>query len=94
MENIILILASLLLGYMLSRFDVIPKEGSILLNKLVLYVSFPSLILLQVPKITISLELIIPAIVSWLVIILSAIAIWSKFLYSDNNIQTFFFLND
>jgi hypothetical protein len=40
------------------------------------------------------LELIIPAIVSWLVIILSAIAIWSKFLYSDNNIQTFFFLND
>lgn len=94
MENIILILASLLLGYMLSRFDVIPKEGSILLNKLVLYVSFPSLILLQVPKITISLELIIPAIVSWLVIILSAIAIWSKFLYSDNNIQILFFLND
>ncbi len=41
------------------------RDGSIALNKFVLYVSYPAIVLLQTPKISFSLELMIPAIVAW-----------------------------
>ena len=75
MENIVLVLFSLFLGYILNRFGIIQKDGAIALNKFVLYVSFPAIVLLQTPKINFSLELMIPAIVAWIVMTLSAFLI-------------------
>jgi len=72
MENIVLILLALFLGYTLNRLGIIQKDGSIALNKFVLYVSYPAIILLQTPKINFSLDLMIPAIVAWIVMTLSA----------------------
>jgi len=72
MENIILILLALFLGYTLNRLGIMQKDGSIALNKFVLYVSYPAIILLQTPKINFSLDLMIPAIIAWIVMILSA----------------------
>ena len=75
MENILLILFALFLGYMLNRLNIMQRDGSIALNKFVLYVSYPAIVLLQTPKISFSLELIIPAIVAWVVMTLSAFLI-------------------
>ena len=75
MENIVLVLFSLFLGYILNRFGIIQKDGAIALNKFVLYVSFPAIVLLQTPKINFSLELMIPAIIAWIVMTLSAFLI-------------------
>ena len=75
MENIVLVLFSLFLGYILNRFRIIQKDGAIDLNKFVLYVSFPAIVLLQTPKINFSLELMIPAIIAWIVMTLSAFLI-------------------
>lgn len=75
MENIFLILLALFFGYILNRFQIMPKDASISLNKFVLYISYPAIVLLQTPKISFSLELMIPAIIAWVVMILSAILV-------------------
>ncbi|RBQ30041.1 AEC family transporter [Aliarcobacter vitoriensis] len=72
MENIILILLALFLGYMLNRLGIMQRDGSVALNQFVLYVSYPAIIFLQIPKINFSLDLMIPAIVAWIVMTLSA----------------------
>ena len=52
---------------MLNRLNIMQRDGSIALNKFVLYVSYPAIVFfLQTPKISFSLELIIPVIVAWL----------------------------
>ena len=75
MENIFLILLALFFGYTLNRFQVMPKDASVSLNKYVLYISYPAIVLLQTPKISFSLELMIPAIIAWVVMTLSAVLI-------------------
>ena len=84
MENILLILFALFLGYMLNRLNIMQRDGSIALNKFVLYVSYPAIVLLQTPKISFSLELMIPAIVAWVVMTLSAFLI--LFLYPESRL--------
>lgn len=75
MENIILILSALFLGYILNRLGILQRENSIALNKFVLYVSYPAIVLLQTPKINFSLELMIPGIIAWIVMTTSALLI-------------------
>ncbi|OCL81933.1 AEC family transporter [Arcobacter porcinus] len=75
MENILLILFALFLGYMLKRLNIMHKDGSIALNNFVLYVSYPAIVLLQTPKINFSFELMIPVLIAWSVMTLSAILI-------------------
>jgi len=75
MENILLVLLALFIGYMLNFTGILQKEGAISLNKYVLYVSYPAIVLLQTPKITFSYDLMIPVIIAWVVMSLSAILI-------------------
>ncbi|OCL82009.1 Membrane transport protein [Arcobacter porcinus] len=75
MENILLILFALFLGYMLKRLNIMHKDGSIALNNFVLYVSYPAIVLLQTPKINFSFELMIPVLIAWSVMTLSAVLI-------------------
>ena len=73
MENFILILLCLVLGYVIQKFHIFSEDAPKTLNQFVIYVSLPAMILLQVPKLTFSLDLIIPIVIAWVVMALSAL---------------------
>ncbi len=75
MENFVLIVLAIFLGYFLNKLKVFPTNAPDTLNKFVIYISLPAMILYQIPKITVSFDLIIPIIVAWTVMSLSAIVI-------------------
>ncbi|RXJ90835.1 hypothetical protein CRV01_06725 [Arcobacter sp. CECT 8983] len=86
MENFALIAIAIIVGYGLQKFKIFPEETSIILNKYIIYISLPAIILLQVPKLTFSFDVLIPTIIAWLVMAISAIIVlifskifsWSK----------------
>jgi len=73
MENFILIVLAILIGYVLKRLKVFSADSAATLNQFVIYVSLPAMILLQIPKLTLSMDIVIPVIIAWLVMILTAI---------------------
>jgi predicted permease len=72
MENLIIIFTLLLLGMLLSRLKILPENGSQSLNLFIIYVSLPALILLQVPRLTFSKELLVPVLLPWTMVLVSA----------------------
>ncbi|RXK00509.1 hypothetical protein CRU98_04950 [Arcobacter sp. CECT 8986] len=86
MENFSLIIVAIIIGYTLQKFKIFSQETPIILNQYTIYISLPAIILLQVPKLSISIDIIIPAIIAWVVIIVTAIIVlvfakylkWSK----------------
>jgi predicted permease len=75
MENLIIIFALLLLGMILSRLKILPENASQSLNLFIIYVSLPALILLQVPRLTFSKELLVPVLLPWVMLIVSALLV-------------------
>ncbi len=75
MENFIIILALLLLGMALNRVDIFPKNGSQVLNLFIIYVSLPALILLQIPRLTFSKDLLAPVLLPWAMLGVSALLV-------------------
>ena len=75
MENLIIIFALLLLGMILSRLQILPQNASQSLNLFVIYVSLPALILLQVPRLTFSKELLAPVLLPWAMVVVSALLV-------------------
>ncbi|WP_373032337.1 AEC family transporter [Sulfurovum sp.] len=73
MENFVLILLAIAIGYGLNRFRIFPEDAAAILNKFVIYISLPAMVLLQIPKLTFSIDIIIPVLIAWLVIIITAI---------------------
>jgi predicted permease len=71
MENFILILLAIAIGYGLNRLKIFSKEAPAILNLFVIYISLPAMILLQIPKLTFSMDTIIPIVISWLVMTIS-----------------------
>ena len=82
MENFALILLAILIGYVISRLNIFSKDAPTILNQFVIYISLPAMILLQVPKLSFSMDMVIPIVIAWSVMIISAILILllSKFL--------------
>lgn len=82
MENFILILLAIIIGYVISRLNIFSKDAPTILNQFVIYISLPAMILLQVPKLSFSMDMVIPIVIAWSIMILSAILILllSKFL--------------
>ncbi|MGP2655633.1 AEC family transporter [Malaciobacter sp. WC5094] len=86
MGNFALIAIAILAGYILQKFKIFPEETSNILNKYIIYIPLPAIILLQVPKLTFSFDVLIPTIIAWLVMGISAIIVllfskvlsWSK----------------
>jgi predicted permease len=72
MENLIIIFGLLLLGMALSRLKIFPENASQSLNLFIIYVSLPALILLQVPRLTFSRELLVPVLLPWAMVVVSA----------------------
>jgi malate permease and related proteins len=65
MENLILVVVFVMLGMLFNRLEAFPRDSAQTLNMFVLYVSLPALILVRVPKIVFSHEILIPFLISW-----------------------------
>jgi predicted permease len=72
MENFILTIAFLLIGIVLRRLPQFPKETAQVLNLFVIYVSLPALVLLKVPELTFSRDILSPVIMPWVMLLVSA----------------------
>ncbi|MBF0447371.1 MAG: AEC family transporter [Magnetococcales bacterium] len=66
MENFVLILILLFAGMVLRRLRVFPESAALSFNQYVIYISLPALILIQVPKLTFSTQLLTPILMPWL----------------------------
>lgn len=75
MENLALIFVAIFLGMLFKRISTFPKDTAITLNLFVIYASLPALILLQVPKLEFSSEVLIPVTVPWAIMGLSALLV-------------------
>ena len=67
MENFALIALAITIGYVLQKLNIFPSETPNILNKFIIYISLPAIILLQVPKLQFSFDILIPAIIAWIV---------------------------
>ena len=72
MENFILTIAFLLIGMGLRRLPRFPKETAQVLNLFVIHISLPALILLKVPQLTFSRDILAPVIMPWAMLAVSA----------------------
>ncbi|MGE5433104.1 MAG: AEC family transporter [Syntrophomonadaceae bacterium] len=75
MENFLLIFILLLLGVVLRPLKLFPDNAAHTLNLFVIYVSLPALVLLNIPKLSFSRELIVPVVIPWVMILFSFILI-------------------
>ncbi|UPT76969.1 AEC family transporter [Sulfurovum sp. XGS-02] len=73
MENFILIILAISIGYLFRRVRILPEESAAILNKFVIFISLPAMILLQIPKLTLSMEILIPVIIAWVVMTVTAL---------------------
>ncbi len=76
MENFILTISFLLIGMGLRRLPQFPDETSQVLNLFVIYVSLPALVLLKVPELLFSRDLLVTALMPWIMLFLSAVLVF------------------
>ncbi|MFH1215112.1 MAG: AEC family transporter [Pseudomonadota bacterium] len=75
MENFILTISFLLIGMGLRRLPQFPDSTAQVLNLFVIYVSLPALVLIKVPELVFSRELLVPALMPWFMLVSSAAAV-------------------
>jgi predicted permease len=76
MENFVLTISFLLIGVGLRRLPQFPQNTAQVLNLFVIYVSLPALVLVKVPELVFSKELLAPALMPWFMLVVSAGLIW------------------
>jgi len=76
MENFVLTISFLLIGMGLRRLPQFPQNTAQVLNLFVIYVSLPALVLIKVPELVFSRELLAPALMPWFMLVVSAGLIW------------------
>lgn len=62
----------LLIGVGLRRLPAFPREAAVVLNNYVIYVPLPALVLLRIPGLAFSPELLTPALMPWAMLVASA----------------------
>lgn len=75
MENFALIFTALLIGYVLQKFRLFPDNAAVTLNQYIIYIALPAMILLEVPKLSPSMDMLIPVVTAWTVMAFSAILV-------------------
>ncbi|MCP4672092.1 MAG: AEC family transporter [Desulfobacula sp.] len=86
MENFVITITFLLIGMTLKRIPDFPHETGNVLNLFVIYISLPSLVLLKIPALVFSKNLLVPAFMPWgmllfscaLILVLSKIFKWER----------------
>lgn len=89
MDNFFLIAFTFLLGFVLQKFKIFPDDMPLALNKFVIYISLPALILLEIPKLSFSTEMFVPPFVAWGVMIGSIILVllFSRLLHFSRQVE-------
>ncbi len=72
MENFILIALFVGLGMLFRKIKAFPDQTAQALNMFALYVALPAVILIKVPQLNFSSDMILPAVVPWVMLALSA----------------------
>ncbi|MCK4839810.1 MAG: AEC family transporter [Desulfobulbaceae bacterium] len=75
MENFIITMTYLLLGVILKRLPRFPENTGNVLSMFVIYVSLPALVLLKIPELEFSSELLVPALMPWGMLLITSLAI-------------------
>lgn len=75
MVNFIQIALFIGLGLLFRRIKAFPDQTAQVLNMFALYVALPAVILLKVPQLEFSSEMIVPALVPWAMLALSAVLV-------------------
>ncbi|MEX0639262.1 MAG: AEC family transporter, partial [Balneolaceae bacterium] len=75
MDNLLLVFTSLLIGILLRRSPKSPRDTHEVLNRFVIYVSLPALVLVYIPAIEIDRTLLYPVLSAWLVLLIAIIII-------------------
>ncbi|PLX98049.1 MAG: hypothetical protein C0623_14015 [Desulfuromonas sp.] len=75
MENFILIAIFVGLGMLFRRIEAFPAQTAQALNMFALYVALPAVILLKVPQLDFTSEMIVPALMPWAMLALSAVLV-------------------
>ncbi|WP_462151495.1 AEC family transporter [Pseudoalteromonas xiamenensis] len=70
MENFVAILVYLVIGACLRRMPQFPNETGIVLNQYVLFVALPAVVLLKIPQLVFSTDLLLPALIPWVLLLL------------------------
>ena len=86
MENFVITITFLLIGMTLKRIPDFPEETGNVLNLFVIYISLPALVLLKIPELVFSRNLLVPALMPWgmlffscaLILILSKLFKWER----------------
>ncbi len=86
MENFVVTITCLLVGMIIKRLPAFPAETGKVLNLFVIYISLPALVLLKIPELTFSRNLLVPVLMPWgmllfssaLVLILSRLLQWER----------------
>jgi hypothetical protein len=86
MDNFVVTITFLLIGMLIKRLPAFPDETGNALNLFVIYISLPALVLLKIPELTFSQDLLVPAVMPWgmllfsasLILILSKIFRWDR----------------
>ncbi len=71
MDNILLVIVSLLVGILLQRVPEFPDNAPKTFNAYLIYIVLPSIAILYLPEITIGTELILPVLVAWITFFMS-----------------------
>lgn len=75
MENFAITVAFLLIGMALKRIPGFSDETGNVLNLFVIYISLPALVLLKIPELAFSNNLLVPAVMPWGMLLFSSILI-------------------
>ncbi len=86
MENFVITITFLLIGMALKRLSDFSDETGKVLNSFVIYISLPALVLLKIPELAFSKNLLVPMLMPWgmllfscvLILILSKILEWER----------------
>ena len=87
MENFAIIITFLLIGTALRRIPDFPDYTGNVLNLFVIYISLPALILLKIPELAFSKNLLVPVFMPWVILLFSCalILILSFFLHWESS---------
>lgn len=85
MENFVITISLLFIGMALKRLPNLSDQTGNVLNLFVIYISLPALVLLKIPELVFTRDLLVPAIMPWGMLLLSAalIVFLSKLLRWD-----------
>jgi hypothetical protein len=75
MDNFVITIACLLTGMGLKRMRTFPGQTGTVLNLFVIYISLPALILLKMPELSFSSQLLVVVALPWVLVLLSALAV-------------------